>query len=95
MVNRAGTAPAALIRATRSALMLVQCVIFGRASGARIELLRAFDGGQDLVDRQIAVGMAVRLDPRPMHTLDPRIELVLRLGDIAPVRRIGARVGIA
>ena len=80
------------MRRTRSSLISVQCVIFGRASARGNSLLRAFDGGQHHVDGDIAVGVAVDLDAGAMHALDPRIEVVLRLGDVALVRRRDAGI---
>ena len=85
MVNIAGTAPSALMRRTRSSLISVQWVIFGRASGAREQLLRALDGGEEHVDGDVAVGVAVDLDAGAMHPLDPGVQIVLRLGDVALV----------
>ena len=74
MVKSAGTAPSALMRRTRSALISVQWVIFGRAFGARQQLLRALDGGEIHVDRDVAVGVAVHLDAGAMHALDPVVQ---------------------
>ena len=60
--------------------------------GAREQLLRALDRRQQHVDRDVAVGVAVDLDAGAMHALDPRVEVVLRLGDVAFVRRIDPRI---
>ena len=86
-MNIAGTVPVAFMRRTRSSLIKLQCVIFGRASAPRKRLLRALDRREHHVDRDVAVGVAVHLDARAMHALDPRVEIVLRLGDVAFVGR--------
>ena len=75
------------MRRTRSSLISVQWVILGRASARGNELLRPLDRGQHHVDGDIAIGVAVDLDARPMHPLDPGVEIVLRLRDVALVRR--------
>ena len=75
--------------------MSVQCVILGRASARGNELLRAFDGDEEHVDRDIAVCVAVDLDARAVHTFDPFVEGVLRFGDVALVRRLDAGIGLA
>ena len=62
--------------------------------GSREQLLRALDGGQHHVDGHVAIGVAVDLDARAMHPLDPGIQIVLRLGDVALVRRLTPGYGL-
>ena len=61
----------------------------GTRVGPREQLLRALECGEVHVDGDVAVGVAVDLDAGAMHPLDPRVEIVLRLGDVAFVRRTG------
>ena len=51
--------------------------------GSREQLLRPLHGGQHHVDRDIAIGVAVHLDAGAMHALDPGVQIVLRLGNVA------------
>ena len=67
----------------------------GPRVGARNELLRSLDRGEKHVDGDVSVGVAVHLDPGAMHPLDPRVEIVLRLGDVAAIGRLDAWVGHA
>ena len=56
--------------------------------GARKRLLRALERREIHVDRDVAVRVAVHLDAGAMHALDPGVQVVLRLGDVALVRRL-------
>ena len=67
----------------------------GTRVGSREQLLRALDRGQHHIDRDIPIGVAVDLDARAMHPLDPGVEIVLRLRDVALVRRSDAGIGRA
>jgi hypothetical protein len=67
----------------------------GARIGPRKQLLCALDGGQHHIDGDIAIGVAVDLDAGAMHALDPGVELLLRFGDVALVRRVDARIGRA
>ena len=73
------------MRRTRSSLISVQCVILGRASVRGKHFLRALDRREHHVDRDVAIRVAVHLDAGAVHALDPRIQVVLRLGDVASV----------
>jgi len=42
--------------------------------GSREKFLRAFDCCEHHIDRDIAIRMAVHLDTRTMHSLNPRVE---------------------
>ena len=64
----------------------------GARVGAREQPLRPLDRGQHHVDGDISIRVAVDLDARPMHPLDPGVEVVLRLGDVAFVRRLDAGI---
>ncbi len=67
----------------------------GARVGAREEALRAFHGRQHHIDGDVAIGVAIDLDAGAMHALDPGVEFVLRLGDVALVGRRDAGVGRA
>ena len=84
-MNIAGTAPSALMRRTRSSLISVQCVILGRASGRGNSFCARSKAVRIHVDRDVAVGVAVHLDAGAMHPLDPGVQILLRLGDVALV----------
>ena len=94
-MNGAGTAPTALMRRSRSSLISVQWVILGRASGRGNESLRPLERGEDHVDGDVAVGVAVDLDAGAVHPLDPGVEVVLGRGDVAVIGRLDARIGRA
>jgi hypothetical protein len=87
VVNIAGTAPSAFMRCTRSSLISVQCVIFGRASARGASFCARSNAVRYMSMANVAVRVAVHLDAGAMHALDPRVELVLRLRDVALVRR--------
>ena len=72
--------------------MSVQCVILDARRRAGTALLRALEGGEIHVDGDVAVGVAIHLNAGAMHALDPGVELVLRLRDVAFVRRLHARI---
>ena len=55
--------------------------------GARDEPLRALVRREHHIDGDIPIGVAVHLNARPMHALDPCVQVVLRFRDIALVRR--------
>ena len=67
----------------------------GARVGAREQLLRALHRGQEHVDRHIAIGVTVHLDARAMHLLNPGVELVLGLCDVALVIRSVSRIRLA
>ena len=67
----------------------------GARVGSREQLLRPLDRGQHHIDGDVAIGMAIDLDAGAMHPLDPGVEIVLRLGDVAVVRRLDAGIGLA
>ena len=52
---------------------------------------RAFERGEIHVDRHVAVGVTIHLNAGAMHALHPRVQLSLRLGYVALVRRAGIR----
>ena len=60
--------------------------------GAGQQLLRALHGGEIHVDGHVAVGVAVHLDAGAVHALDPLVQRVLRLGDVALVGRRDAGI---
>ena len=55
--------------------------------GTRKEFLRALEGGEVHVDRDVAIGVAVDLDAGAMDFFDPGVQVVLRCGDVALVVR--------
>jgi hypothetical protein len=64
----------------------------GSRVGAREYPLRPLDRLEHHVDGDVAVGVAVDLDARPVHPLDPGVEILLRGGDVASVLRLDARI---
>ena len=62
------------MRRTRSSLISVQCVIFGRASARGNSFCARSTAVRIHVDRDVAVGVAVHLDAGAMHALDPRVQ---------------------
>src|SRR5215469_3914411 len=62
---------------------------------SRYHLLRPLIGREHHVDGNIAIRMAVRLNPRTLHSLHPGIEIILRLNDVASVWRIRTFIGLA
>jgi hypothetical protein len=46
-------------------------------------------------DGDVPVRVAVDLDAGPVHPLDPGVEVLLRRGDVASVRRLDARIRLA
>ena len=67
----------------------------GARIGTRKEPLRALERLEHHVDGDISIGVAVDLDAGPVHPLDPCVEVVLRGGDVAPIRRLDAGIGLA
>src|SRR5438552_4588332 len=63
--------------------------------GMREEPLCALIRLEHHVDGDISIGVAVGLDAGAMHSLDPGVEVVLRGGDIAPIRRLDALIWLA
>ena len=64
----------------------------GARVGAWKQPLRALDRGEHHIDGDIPIRVAVDLDARAMHPLDPGVEVVLRFRDVALVRRLDARI---
>jgi hypothetical protein len=63
--------------------------------GARKQLLRPLERGKDHVDCDVSVCVAINLNSRPVHSLDPGVEISLRLSDVALIRRLDSRVRLA
>ena len=58
----------------------------GPGVGTRECLQRLFVGRQDMVDGDIAIGVAVHLDAGAIDLVRPGIEVFLLLGEIALIR---------
>ena len=58
---------------------------FWACIGNRHEAKNAFIGGEDMIDRDIAIGVAVHLNTRAMHPLAPCVQDFLSFGHIAAV----------
>src|SRR5215470_5541421 len=59
------------------------------------DLLRPLIGGQEHVDGDVSVRMAVWLNASPLHALYPGIKFCLTYGNVALIGRIGSGVGLA
>ena len=59
----------------------------GAGVGSWIELERAFVSGENAIDGDVSIGVAVEADVGTMNAFDPGVEVLLGLGEIAIVGR--------
>jgi len=95
VLNIAGTTSSAFIPPDQRGIDLAAMGDLGPGVGARVKLQRPFIGGEDAVDGDIAIGVAVELDMGAVHPFAPGVEIVLRFGEIAVIAGGHADIGLA